>query len=83
MKTAEQQGLQAIQRYGGTLSAAPNFGYELCLKRISDQQLAEPLAGEREPNPGDDPATRQWPVSQIAAGKPLEYEGRERRHPTS
>jgi 1-acyl-sn-glycerol-3-phosphate acyltransferase len=32
--------LRAIDRYRGTLSAAPNFGYELCLKRISDAQLA-------------------------------------------
>ncbi|TNF99901.1 MAG: acyl-phosphate glycerol 3-phosphate acyltransferase [Gammaproteobacteria bacterium] len=28
--------LWAIHRYGGTLSAAPNFGYELCLHRIKD-----------------------------------------------
>jgi 1-acyl-sn-glycerol-3-phosphate acyltransferase len=32
--------LQTIQHYRGTLSASPNFGYELCLKRISDEQLA-------------------------------------------
>lgn len=32
--------LQAIQRYRGTLSASPNFGYELCLKRITDEQMA-------------------------------------------
>lgn len=31
--------LQAIQRYGGTLSAAPNFGYELCLKRVADKDI--------------------------------------------
>ncbi|MDJ0740499.1 MAG: AMP-binding protein [Gammaproteobacteria bacterium] len=31
--------LQAISRYRGTLSASPNFGYELCLKRISEAQL--------------------------------------------
>ena len=28
--------LQAIDRYRGTLSAGPNFAYELCLKRIDD-----------------------------------------------
>jgi len=33
--------LQAIARYRGTLSASPNFGYELCLKRVNDAQLAE------------------------------------------
>lgn len=32
--------LEAIHRHGGTLSAAPNFAYELCLKRISDAELA-------------------------------------------
>jgi 1-acyl-sn-glycerol-3-phosphate acyltransferase len=32
--------LHAIQRYRGTLSGAPNFAYELCLKRIPDAELA-------------------------------------------
>ena len=32
--------LEAIQRYRGTLSAAPNFAYELCLKRVTDEELA-------------------------------------------
>lgn len=31
--------LQAIHRYGGTLSAAPNFAYELCLKKIKDKDI--------------------------------------------
>lgn len=31
--------LEAIHRHGGTLSAAPNFAYELCLTRLSDRQL--------------------------------------------
>jgi len=34
-----QRWLWAIHRYGGTLSAAPNFAYELCLKRITDEDL--------------------------------------------
>ncbi|MFO7495328.1 MAG: AMP-binding protein, partial [Desulfobacterales bacterium] len=32
--------LRAIQRFGGTVSAAPNFGYEICLKRLVAQDLA-------------------------------------------
>jgi 1-acyl-sn-glycerol-3-phosphate acyltransferase len=31
--------LQAIHRHRGTLSAAPNFAYELCLSRIEDSEL--------------------------------------------
>lgn len=31
--------LRAIHRHRATLTAAPNFGYELCLKRLSDAEL--------------------------------------------
>lgn len=31
--------LLAIHRYRGTLSAAPNFAYELCLKKIKDRDI--------------------------------------------
>ncbi len=31
--------LHALHRYGGTLSAAPNFAYELCINRIKDDEL--------------------------------------------
>jgi 1-acyl-sn-glycerol-3-phosphate acyltransferase len=31
--------LRAIDRHRGTLSAAPNFAYELCLTRISDAEI--------------------------------------------
>lgn len=34
-----QRWLQAIHKYQGTLSAAPNFGYELCLHRLDDKDL--------------------------------------------
>jgi 1-acyl-sn-glycerol-3-phosphate acyltransferase len=34
-----QRWLWAIHRYGGTISAAPNFAYELCLKRIGEENL--------------------------------------------
>lgn len=32
--------LQAISRYRGTHSQAPNFAYEQCIRRVSDAQLA-------------------------------------------
>lgn len=32
--------LESIHRHRGTLSAAPNFAYELCLKRATDEELA-------------------------------------------
>ncbi|MGH8296258.1 MAG: AMP-binding protein, partial [Steroidobacteraceae bacterium] len=31
--------LQAIHRYRGTLSGSPNFGYELAIRRIADEDL--------------------------------------------
>lgn len=34
-----QRWLWAIHRHRGTLSAAPNFGYEYCLRRIADADL--------------------------------------------
>ena len=37
-----ERWLQAIHRYRGSLSAAPNFAYELCVKRIDDAALAGP-----------------------------------------
>ncbi len=37
--TRPQLWLRAIHRYRGTLSAAPNFAYELCLKRLKDEDL--------------------------------------------
>ncbi|BAZ43872.1 amino acid adenylation domain protein [Chondrocystis sp. NIES-4102] len=32
--------LQAISRYGGTTSGAPNFAYDLCVQKITDEQKA-------------------------------------------
>ncbi len=37
--TRPSRWLRAIHHYRATLSAAPNFGYELCLKRITDEEL--------------------------------------------
>jgi len=34
-----QRWLQAIQRYGGTISGAPNFAYEACVSRIRDEDI--------------------------------------------
>ena len=33
------QWLEAISRFGGTTSGAPNFGYQRCLERITDAEL--------------------------------------------
>ncbi|MGZ9014117.1 MAG: AMP-binding protein, partial [Burkholderiales bacterium] len=38
--TRPDRWLWAIHRFRGTLSAGPNFSYELCLKRIDDAQIA-------------------------------------------
>ncbi|MGZ5091086.1 MAG: AMP-binding protein [Burkholderiales bacterium] len=35
-----ERWLWAIHRFRGTISAGPNFAYELCVKRIADAQLA-------------------------------------------
>jgi 1-acyl-sn-glycerol-3-phosphate acyltransferase len=32
--------LEAIHRHRGVVSAAPNFAYELCVKRVTDEELA-------------------------------------------
>ncbi|WP_166256448.1 AMP-binding protein [Marinobacter salicampi] len=37
--TRPQYWLWAIDRFGATLSPSPNFGYELCLKRIDDEDM--------------------------------------------
>src|SRR5205823_1072423 len=31
--------LQAISRYRATSSGAPNFGYELCVRRVTEAQM--------------------------------------------
>jgi 1-acyl-sn-glycerol-3-phosphate acyltransferase len=36
-----ERWLQAISRFRGTLSASPNFGYELCCSRLDDSDLAD------------------------------------------
>jgi 1-acyl-sn-glycerol-3-phosphate acyltransferase len=38
--TSPVRWLRAIHRHRGTLSAAPNFAYELCLRRLHDDDLA-------------------------------------------
>lgn len=32
--------LRAIEEYGATVSSGPNFAYDLCVKRVTDEQLA-------------------------------------------
>ncbi|HEV2621817.1 MAG TPA: 1-acyl-sn-glycerol-3-phosphate acyltransferase [Frateuria sp.] len=36
-----EQWLRSMDRFGATLSAAPNFAYELCLHRVEDKALDE------------------------------------------
>jgi 1-acyl-sn-glycerol-3-phosphate acyltransferase len=31
--------LEAVSSWGGTLSASPNFGYEVCLRHVSDSEI--------------------------------------------
>ncbi len=35
-----EQWLWAVHYYRGTISAAPNFAYEICVKKIADERLA-------------------------------------------
>ncbi|MDH5601511.1 MAG: AMP-binding protein, partial [Gammaproteobacteria bacterium] len=37
--TRPKRWLWAIHQYRGTLSASPNFGYELCLKRLTSEDI--------------------------------------------
>ncbi|HEV2306135.1 MAG TPA: AMP-binding protein [Candidatus Acidoferrales bacterium] len=37
--TRPERWLRAISRHRGTLSPAPNFAYELCVRKISDSQM--------------------------------------------
>jgi 1-acyl-sn-glycerol-3-phosphate acyltransferase len=37
--TRPARWLKAVHKYRGTLSAAPNFAYELCLKKIDDREI--------------------------------------------
>ena len=34
-----EKWLKAIQKYGGTITAAPNFAYELCVRKIADKDI--------------------------------------------
>jgi acyl carrier protein len=36
-----EKWLWTIHNYKGTLSASPNFGYELCIRRLEEQQLQD------------------------------------------
>jgi 1-acyl-sn-glycerol-3-phosphate acyltransferase len=38
--TRPERWLQAFHKHGGTISAAPNFAYELCVRKISDGQIS-------------------------------------------
>jgi 1-acyl-sn-glycerol-3-phosphate acyltransferase len=38
--TRPERWLHAFHKYGGTIAAAPNFAYELCVRKISDKDIA-------------------------------------------
>ena len=37
--TRPERWLQAVHKYKGTIAAAPNFAYELCVRKISDKAI--------------------------------------------
>jgi fatty-acyl-CoA synthase len=37
--TRPERWLKAFQNYGGTITAAPNFAYELCVRKIADKDI--------------------------------------------
>ena len=37
--TRPERWLKAFHKYGGTLAAAPNFAYELCVRKIADKDI--------------------------------------------
>ncbi len=37
--TRPERWLQAFHKHGGTISAAPNFAYELCVRKIADKDI--------------------------------------------
>ncbi|HXJ06218.1 MAG TPA: AMP-binding protein [Candidatus Acidoferrum sp.] len=37
--TRPERWLKAFQKYGGTISAAPNFAFELCVRRIAEKDI--------------------------------------------
>jgi len=37
--TRPERWLQTVSKYKGTIAAAPNFAYELCVRKISDQAM--------------------------------------------
>lgn len=39
--TRPERWLWAFHKHGGTIAAAPNFAYELCVRKIADKDIAE------------------------------------------
>lgn len=65
--------LEAVSRYGITISGAPNFGYDLCTRLVTDEQLAGlDLSGWRAAVNGGEPVradtTRAFTRRFAAAG---------------
>ncbi len=69
-----QRWLWAIHQYRGTLSASPNFGYELCLRRLGEKHLVGlDLGSWRAAMNGAEPVSPETLVQFCTAFRPYGF----------